>query len=317
MKNKTAVIAIGGNSLIRKPEEYAIRHQREAVRETCKHIAEIIALGWDVVITHGNGPQVGFVLRKNELAAAELEPIPLDIIVSNTQGSIGFMLQQELSFELAQRGIERPCITLVTQTLVDRDDPAFENPSKPVGSFLSEERAQELQADGVAVVEDAGRGWRRVVPSPQPVEILEEREIAHGLAQGWVVVAVGGGGIPVIRGRRRGRLRGVEAVIDKDRASALLAVQLRAELFLISTGVEQVALNFNQPDQHNLSAISTAEAQQYLAEGQFAAGSMKPKIEACLYFLERAPEGATALITNPPNLAAALDGQTGTHIERS
>ena len=215
------------------------------------------------------------------------------------------------------RGIDRQCVTLVTQTRVDGDDPAFHNPTKPIGSFLDEASARKFEADGWQVVEDAGRGWRRVVASPEPVEIIEERAIAQAVNLGWIVVAVGGGGIPVVR-NHKGELRSVYAVIDKDRASSLLASAIDVELFLISTGVEQVAINFGKPNQVNLSQITLAEARQYMAEGHFAPGSMKPKIEACIRFLERSSKpDAAALITDPPNLGRALRGETGTrHRER-
>ncbi len=314
---KTAVIAIGGNSLIRDNRHPDLIHQWDAVRETASHIANMVAAGWTTVITHGNGPQVGFNLRRSELAAGELHTIPLDIIDAHTQGGIGYMLQQTLANEFTQRQINRPCVTFVTQVCVDADDPAFANPSKPIGGFMDETTAQRFAQEGWHVIEDAGRGWRRVVASPQPLAIVEEAVITQAIALGWIVIAVGGGGIPVVR-NAKGELRGVYAVIDKDRASSLLAANLQADAFLVSTGVEKVAINFGRPNQVDLGQITVAEAQQYLAQGHFAAGSMRPKIEACIQFLERSQKpGAYALITNPENLQRALNGETGTKIVRA
>ncbi len=311
-----AVVAIGGNSLILDNSQPDTVHQWDAVRQTAAQIAAMIEAGWTVVVTHGNGPQVGFILRRNELAESEVHTTPLDLIVADTQGSIGFMLQQALNNEFFQRKIARQCITIVTQTRVDAEDPAFQKPTKPIGSFLSEAKAREFESQGWQVVEDAGRGWRRVVASPEPLEIVEEAAIAQAVSMGWIVVAVGGGGVPVVR-NSKGELRSVYAVIDKDRASSLLASSIDADLFLISTGVEQVAINFGKPDQQNLSTMTLSEAKRYLAEGHFAPGSMKPKIEACIRYIERSKKpGATALITNPENLARALRGDTGTRIMR-
>jgi carbamate kinase len=271
----------------------------------------MIEAGWRMVITHGNGPQVGFILRRAELAAHEVHGVPLDIIVADTQGSIGYMLQQALHNSLLKRGINKNVLSVVTQTLVDRDDPAFHRPDKPIGSFLSEADARQFEAQGWAVVEDAGRGWRRVVASPKPLEIIELATIQLALAHDLVVVAAGGGGIPVFR-KPDGELRGLYAVIDKDRASALLAAHLHADLFLISTGVARVALNFKKPNQRLLDCLTVSEAKQYMREGHFAAGSMLPKIEAAVSFLEHG--GKEALITDYANLERALRGEAGTRI---
>ncbi|RME43446.1 MAG: carbamate kinase [Chloroflexi bacterium] len=310
---KVAVVAIGGNSLIKDKQHTAVKYQWEAVRETCTHIADMIEQGWDVVITHGNGPQVGFILRRNELAAHELHTTPMDVIGADTQGSIGYMLQQALDNEFTRRGMSRRAHTIVTQVLVDRNDPAFQHPTKPIGGFLTKDEAQHFAEEGWPVIEDAGRGWRRVVPSPKPVEILEEDAIRSAVRAGWIVVAVGGGGIPVVR-NEKGELRGVAAVIDKDLASGLLAQRIEADLFLISTAVEKVAINFGKPNQQWLDHMTVSEAKQYLAEGHFAPGSMKPKVEACIQFLEAG--GDQALITSPENIARALRGETGTRIEK-
>lgn len=315
MSNKLAVVAVGGNSLITDKHHPDVPHQWDAVRETCRHLADMVEKGWTLVVTHGNGPQVGYILRRNELAAHEVHMTPLDIIGADTQGSIGYMLQQALRNELNSRGIYKPVVSVVTQVLVDRDDPGFKNPTKPIGGFLTEENARKFEADGWQVVEDAGRGWRRVVASPIPLEVIEQDAIQTLTNAGNIVIAVGGGGIPVVQ-NQKGELRelsGVFAVIDKDRASALLAQQIGADLLLISTAVEKVALNFGKPDVQWLDHMTLAEAKQYLAEGKhFASGSMAPKIEAVISFLENG--GKQALITDPANIARALRGETGTFI---
>jgi carbamate kinase len=309
---KVAVVAVGGNSLISDPLHQTIPDQYQAAAESMKHIADMILKGWKVVITHGNGPQVGFILRRSEVAAHELHTVPLDYCGADTQGAIGYMFQRALFNEFRERGISHRAVTLVTQVVVDRNDPAFSEPSKPIGSFMEESQAKSHRdADGWAVVEDAGRGWRRVVPSPLPVEIIEADAIQTLVHGGFTVIAVGGGGIPVTRDTK-GNLVGIEAVIDKDFASALLAEVLAADLFLISTAVEKVALNLGRPGQQWLDHMSLREAQKYLDDGQFAKGSMEPKIRAVINFLERG--GKQALITNPGNIASALEGKTGTRI---
>jgi carbamate kinase len=311
-ERKVAVVAVGGNSLIKDKAHRTVPDQYEASAETMSHIAGMIESGWDVVVTHGNGPQVGFILRRAELALHELHPVPLDSCGADTQGAIGYMFQKALYNEFRRRGIKKQATTVVTQVLVDREDTAFENPSKPIGSFMDEPTAiQRNEEDGWAVVEDAGRGWRRVVPSPIPIRIVEKDAIQSLINQGFIVVAVGGGGIPVIEDDH-GDLVGVEAVIDKDFASALLATDIDADLFLISTAVEKVALNFNKPNQQWLDRISLIEAKQYLAEGHFAKGSMEPKIRAIIDYLDAG--GNEALVTNPENIERALAGETGTRI---
>ncbi len=313
MVDKLAVVAIGGNSLIQDPKRPDVAHQWEAVRETCTHIAQMIAEGWSVVITHGNGPQVGYILRRAEIAAqAEgVHEVPLDLIVADTQGSIGYMLQQALDNALRRLGINRTTLTVVTQTLVDAHDPAFEHPTKPIGGFMSEEEARRSEAEGWQVMEDAGRGWRRVVASPKPLAIQEINAIKALMLNNYIVIAGGGGGIPVARDEH-GNLRGTFAVIDKDRASSLLAQILRADLFIISTGVEKVALHFNTPQQVNLDQLTLDEAQRYMDEGHFGKGSMQPKIEAAVDFVRMG--GPQAVITDPPNLVRALRGETGTRV---
>ncbi len=308
---KTAVIAIGGNSLILDKHRPEVKHQWEAVYETVKHIVSMIEAGWRVVITHGNGPQVGFILRRNELAYPEVHTTPMDVIGADTQGSIGYMLQQALDNELCRAGIRRGVATVITQTLVDRDDPAFKNPNKPIGGFMSYEESRRFEEEGWTVVEDAGRGYRRVVASPIPIEIIELDAINTLIQNDIIVICTGGGGIPVIRDEQ-GNLRGVNAVIDKDRGTSLLAIGLKADLFVISTAVEKVAINFNKPDQRWLDRMTAGEARRYMAEGQFAAGSMLPKIEAVLNFIDNG--GPQALITDPANIERALRGETGTVI---
>lgn len=309
---RTAVIAIGGNSLIKDKQHQTVPDQFAATDETCGHIAGIVQRRWKVVITHGNGPQVGFILLRSELASDVLHTVPLDSCGADTQGALGYMIQQLLGNRLREVGADIPVTTVVTQVVVDEDDPAFENPTKPIGPFYDEEKARlHEQERGWTVVEDAGRGWRRVVPSPIPREIVEVEAIKTLLQAGFVVIGVGGGGIPVVRDPG-GDLRGVEAVIDKDYASGLLATGIEADLLLISTAVEKVYLNYGQPSQKALDQMTVAEAKRYLDEGHFPVGSMGPKIEAVIQFLERG--GQEALITSPENLARALRGETGTRI---
>jgi carbamate kinase len=310
--SKVAVVAVGGNSLIKDEKHKTVEAQYAAACESMHHIADMIQAGWEVVISHGNGPQVGFILRRSELARHELHEVPLDYCGADSQGAIGYMFERALDNEFHVRGLAKPVAAVVTQTVVDRADPAFQKPSKPIGSFMSEADAKTRAAnDGWVVVEDAGRGWRRVVASPIPKRIVEADSIRALIKAGIVVVGVGGGGIPVIEDEQ-GNLVGVEAVIDKDFGSALLANMIGADLFVISTAVEKVALNYNKPDQKWLDRLTLSEAKQYFAEGHFAKGSMGPKIQAIVSFLERG--GKQALITDPANIGRALAGATGTWI---
>lgn len=309
---KVAVVAVGGNSLIRDKAHQAVSDQFAAASESMKHIAGMIKAGWDVIITHGNGPQVGFILRRAELAAHELHTVPLDSCGADTQGAIGYMFQKALHNEFKKQGIQKQAVTVVTQVLVDRNDPAFEQPSKPIGSFMDEAVAKaRSEENGWAVVEDAGRGWRRVVPSPLPMKIMEQEAVQSLVQAGFVVISVGGGGIPVVFDEQ-GELLGVEAVIDKDFASGLLAANIDADLLLITTAVEKVALNFNKPDQRWLDQMTLSEAREYLDQGHFGKGSMEPKIKAIVKFLEAG--GKEALVTNPENIERALRAETGTRI---
>lgn len=314
-QKKIAVVAIGGNSLIKDKNHQTVEDQYQAAKETTHHIADMIEAGWDVVIGHGNGPQVGFILRRSEIAhkVEGMHEVPLDVCGADTQGAIGYALQQNLQNELHLRGIDKSVATVVTQVLVDKDDPAFRNPTKPIGGFMDKEEAERRAREmGWTVVEDAGRGWRRVVASPLPKEVIELRAIQTLIDAGVIVIAVGGGGIPVIDTGNR-QLAGTAAVIDKDYASSLLARLIQADLFLISTAVEKVALNFGKPDQKWLDRMTLAEAKQYLAEGvHFAKGSMAPKIQAIIWYLEAG--GKQAIITNPENIGRALRGETGTWI---
>ena len=312
-QKKVAVVAVGGNSLIKDEAHKTIPDQYAAAQESMRHIVDMIAQGWEVVVTHGNGPQVGFILRRSELARHELHEVSLDYCGADTQGAIGYMFQQALYNEFLRRGMRKQAASVVTQTLVDRNDPAFSKPSKPIGSFMDEAMAKDRASnENWTVVEDAGRGWRRVVASPQPKRIVEADAIRALIRAGFVVVGVGGGGIPVVEDEK-GNLVGVEAVIDKDFGSSLLASMIGADLFLISTAVEKVALHYNKPNQQWLDRINLEQARRYQAEGHFAKGSMGPKIEAIIAFLERG--GKQALITNPVNIGKALAGTTGTWIE--
>ena len=314
MAEKLAVVAIGGNSLIKDSKKVSVEDQYLAAKETTLHIADMIEAGWNVAIGHGNGPQVGFILRRSEIAhrVEGMHEVPLEVCGADTQGAIGYALQQNLQNELKRRGIKKPVATVVTQVLVDKNDKAFENPTKPIGGFMDEAGAKQRESElGWSVVEDSGRGWRRVVASPIPQVVVELSSVKELLKAGHTVITVGGGGIPVIE--ENGELKGIAAVIDKDFASSLLAREINADLFVISTAVEKVALNFGKPDEKWLDKMTLSEAKDYLAEGaHFAKGSMAPKIQAIIWYLEAG--GKQALITNPENIGRALKGETGTWI---
>jgi carbamate kinase len=307
-----AVLAIGGNALIRDREHESIPDQYQMVTDIAVQIAGMIADGWNVVVTHGNGPQVGFILRRSEISINEVPPVPMDYAGADIQGAVGWMFVRALRNEFHRRGMARQAVAVVTQTVVDRNDPAFADPTKPIGSHMDEAKAKRLALKyHWTVREDAGRGWRRVVPSPLPTSIVETEVIRQMAGAGYVVVACGGGGIPVIE-EDNGDLSGVEAVIDKDLASSLLARSLGADALVLPTGVEKVALDFNKPSQRWLNQMTLAEAKRYAAEDQFDKGSMGPKVAALIDFVEGG--GKLGLITNPPNLPRALRGETGTRV---
>ena len=306
------VVALGGNALGKTPEE-----QLALVRETARPIVDLVEAGYEVIIGHGNGPQVGMINLAMEFSANRgggTPYMPFPECGAMTQGYIGYHLQQAIREELKARGIDKECVTVVTQVVVDADDPGFEKPTKPVGSFYTREEAEKIAADkGFTFVEDAGRGYRRVVPSPIPKRIVELRAVEQLVAAGDIVITVGGGGIPVVETEHG--LEGVAAVIDKDRASALLARDVKADRLIILTAVDRVCVNFNRPDERALEHMSLEECERYIAEGQFAPGSMLPKVQSCMDFV-RASEGGTALITSLSRAAEALEGKTGTVISR-
>ena len=312
--SRVAVVAVGGNSLIKDKFRQTVPDQYDALCETVEHVVGMIEEGWEVVLTHGNGPQVGFILLRSELSRAHLHAVPVDSAVADTQGAIGYQFQKALLNEFRKRGIQKGAATVVTQVVVDGADPAFQHPTKPIGPFMDEAQAREREEkDGWAVMEDAGRGWRRVVASPKPKRIVELEAIRTLIASGEVVIAVGGGGVPVIETPEG--LDGVAAVIDKDYASGLLAANLSADTFVISTAVDKVYLKFGTPEQQGLDELTLEQAKRYLEEGHFAKGSMRPKVEAALAFLEAG--GHSAIITDPRNLTAAVRGEAGTRFVRS
>lgn len=310
--SQIALVAIGGNSLIRAGERGTIEEQLANAHATAKSIVQLVARGWQLIVTHGNGPQVGAALLRSERAAGEVYTQPLDVCVAATQSEIGYLLQRAIEYELRQIGLFTPVMTVLTQVKVDENDPAFENPTKPVGPFYSRRDAEAKQREvGWKMVEDAARGYRRVVPSPEPVEIFEQDIISKILGRGMIVIAVGGGGIPVIE-RENYQVVGAEAVIDKDRASALLASGLKTDLFIISTDADQVYLDFRKPTQRGVRQATADEMTEYQKQGQFPPGSMGPKIEAALRYLHSG--GEKVIITSPERLLDAVDGKAGTHI---
>ncbi|HVP57551.1 MAG TPA: carbamate kinase [bacterium] len=311
---KKIVIAVGGNSIIPAAKQGTIQEQMEMTRATMVQVAKLVGKGHLVAMTHGNGPVVGNIVIRNEMAKNVLPPMPLDVCGADSEGGIGYMIQQALQNQLHQMGIDKDVITIITQVVVDRSDPAFAKPAKPIGPFYERKAAEEMaELKGWSIVEDSGRGYRRVVPSPLPLEIVEWRAIERAIASGAIVIAVGGGGVPVVRDAD-GRLRGVEAVIDKDRASSVLARELKADILMMLTEVEKVALRFGKPDQEDLDSMTVALARQYLAAGEFPPGSMGPKIEAAIEFLE--DSGELVVITRPELASAALDGKRCTRIVR-
>ncbi len=308
---KKLVIALGGNALQAEGKPATAEAQLEVVEETAKYIADIIDEGYQVVVAHGNGPQVGRIVLQNEYATSVTPALPFDVCGAMSQGYIGYHIQQGLTKVLRARGSKKEVVTVVTQVVVDKNDPKFQNPSKPIGPFYKEEEAKALAAEkGYVMKEDAGRGWRRVVASPMPVEIEELDAVKCLVDNGFITVTVGGGGIPVVRDEK-GQLSGVAAVIDKDLASERLAEDLDADALVILTAVEKVSINFKKPDQKDLDTLTVAEAKQYIQEGHFAPGSMLPKIEAAVKFVESKP-GRKAIITSLDKAVEALDGKAGT-----
>ena len=309
----TIVIALGGNAIIREGEKGTIKEQYHNIQESCNYIVGLVEEGYKVIITHGNGPQIGNILIQNELGKDVVPTAPLDVCVAETQGQLGYMIKQTLINTLRAKGIDRPVISLLAQIVVDDQDPAFQNPTKPIGPFYSKEEAEELvRTKGYQVVEDSGRGYRRVVPSPQPIDIIEKETIKKLVEDGNIVITVGGGGISI--SEKDGILTGVEAVVDKDYASALLANQIGAKHYVILTGVPQVALNFTKPNQEFLPSLSIEEARKYDQEGHFPPGSMGPKVGAAIKYLEQG--GETMIITSMDLLQDAMEGKAGTFITK-
>ncbi|GAB6153656.1 carbamate kinase family protein [Desulfosporosinus burensis] len=310
-----AVVAIGGNSLIRDNAHESVEDQYQAVVETAKHIVGMIEQGYEVIVTHGNGPQVGFILRRSEIAkdVAAMHQVPLVSCGADTQGAIGYQIQQAMDNEFRKRGMDKTAVTVVTQVVVSDNDPAFQKPSKPIGSFYTKEQTEQIQKANPSwvMIEDAGRGYRRMVASPLPQEIVEKDVINKLVRDGYCVISVGGGGIPVVK-NADGMLQGIDAVIDKDFATSLLASDIKADLLIISTGVPTVYLNYGKPNEKALDKVTLAELRQYVSENHFAPGSMLPKIQAVISFLENG--GKEAIITNPESLEEAVAGKTGTHI---
>lgn len=313
--SEVVIVAIGGNALVKENGRDSVQDQYEAVKETVVNITDMIEEGYNVVVTHGNGPQVGFGLRRSEIAheVAGMPEVPLVNCGADTQGGIGYQIQQALTNEFARRGINKKVATVITQVEVSKDDPNFKNPTKPVGSFFTLEQAEEMKnahPDWI-FIEDSGRGYRRVVPSPRPINIVEKDAIKSLIDAGFVVIAVGGGGIPVVKNDDN-TYEGIDAVIDKDFATSLLAEQVNAETLIITTGVSRVCINFGKPNQKALEKITVEETKQYVEEGHFPAGSMLPKIEASLSFMEK--NGSRVIITDPESLKDAVKEKAGTHI---
>lgn len=307
--SKKVVVALGGNAILQPKQAGTIEEQMENVLNASKSIVKLVKAGYEVVIAHGNGPQVGNILLQNAAARDQVPAMPLYVCGAESQGLIGYMIQQNIRNELKKEGVDKNVVTLLTQVVVDKNDPAFQHPTKPVGAFYSEEEAKAAMAKGESWVEDSGRGWRKVVASPKPMDVVELAEVKDLIDAGCIVVTVGGGGIPVVE--ENGFLKGIEAVIDKDLASALLAEELGADYLVIATDVSHVAINFGKPNQENLKTIDLTTAQKYLDEGQFGKGSMGPKVEAIMKFVSK---GGKGIITSLDNLTDSVVGDAGTKI---
>jgi carbamate kinase len=311
-QRKLAIVAFGGNAMLRPEDRGTQEEQIARAKQAARWLAEIVRHGYHLIVVHGNGPQVGNILVQAEEASTKIPPQSLDVAVSQTEGSMGFMLQQAIRNRLESIGLAGDVVTVLTEVEVDANDPAFKRPTKPIGPFFTRYRAEALERDlGWTMREDAGRGWRHVVPSPRPLHILNMRTVEKMLDVAKVIIAAGGGGIPVVRGRD-GQWRGIEAVIDKDFASALLAAELDADLYIVLTGVPKIAIDYGKPTQTFLDRMSVSEAERHLAGGQFPPGSMGPKVEAAVQFVRRS--GRQVLITDVEHLREALEGQDGTVI---
>ena len=311
-KVKSAVVAIGGNALIKSGEEGTIYQQFANARETCSNLMQLVKRGYEIILTHGNGPQVGFALRRHERSRDVIPPYPLGVCVAETVGSIGYMLQQTMQNTVKEFGLKKDTVTIITQVVVDKADPSFTNPTKPIGQFFTKEEIDlKVKNDDWRVVEDSGRGWRRIVPSPRPIRIVEKDTIGHLLKMGKIVIACGGGGLPVIE-FEDGSLDGAEAVIDKDYASSKLAQQLDIDEFIILTNVEKVSLNYGKADEVQLDVLTLEDAKRYFDEGHFPPGSMGPKIDAAIEFLENG--GRRVIITSHDRLIEGIQGNAGTTI---
>lgn len=309
--SKLAVVAIGGNSLIKDDKKVSFADQYKTIVNTAEHILCLINHGYKVVVTHGNGPHIGFALRRSELAESEVHGLPLDVCVAQTQGEIGYIMVMAINYVLMIKGYNFSAVNVITRVRVSEADASFKRPSKPIGSFMTKTRAEHMKKNfNWDVIEDAGRGYRRVVSSPTPLEIMELHAIKSMLEKN-VVIAGGGGGIPVYSDKN-GRLHGIEAVIDKDKLSSLMAINLNADLLVITTGVDKVALNYGKDNQKNIGLVSVKELEKYASNGYFAKGSMLPKVEACIEFVKKT--GNKAIITSPHRLYLALDDKDGTVI---
>ncbi len=307
----TIIVAMGGHAFIKPGEKGSIRDHERNAEAICGYLMYLVEKDYNIVITHGNGPQVGALLLKNELTRDQVPPMPLDVLVANTEGSLGYMMQQSMLNQLRRRNIQRYVVTVITQVLIDDKDPAFCKPTKPIGPFLSQEEAEKRAQDlGWDIVEDSGRGWRRVVPSPYPIKVIQHRTIKEAAANGHIVIACGGGGIPIMKNANND-YQGMEAVIDKDFTSSILATEINADILIILSDVPQVYKNYNTPNQRALGALTIYELEQLIKEGHFPVGSMGPKVEAILQFLKKG--GKRGVITSPDNLANALEGKGGTH----
>ncbi|MFP3871558.1 MAG: carbamate kinase [Candidatus Aenigmatarchaeota archaeon] len=311
---KTATVALGGNSLIRPEDRGTAEEQFKRIKRTCEKLGDMISEGYELVLTHGNGPQVGNILLQNELASAEVPALPLDVCGAESQGQIGYMFQQTLGNELSRRGIDKVISSIITQVVVDKGDPAFANPTKFIGPYYSEEEAEKKKKERNWIIKETSNGkYRRVVPSPEPQRIVESdiiQDLIFAEKNDYIVIGAGGGGVPVVE--EDGNLKGVEGVIDKDKATAVLASQIQESFLILLTNVERVYLNFGEENEESIQEMTAEEAERYLNEGHFPAGSMGPKIKASIDFLEKG--GEKVLITAPERLLKALDGKTGTYI---